>query len=110
MFSGQKWSQCEAGDGFLAFLAAGPSAADFVLSTLQTSQCAMLSGAPCATGQVQAQCVLQVLVYLLYITFYDLRETWWGLFSCSQRTKMLSIFLLPQHGSKKLIYIETVSC
>lgn len=110
MVSGQKWSQCEAGDSFLAFLAAGPFAADFVLSTLQTSQCAMLSGAACATGQVQAQCVLEVLVSLLYITFYDLRETWRVCFSCSQRTKMLSIFLLPQHGSKKLIYIETVSC
>lgn len=87
MVSGQKWSQCEAGDGFLAFLAAGPSAADFVLSTLQTSQCAMLSGAACATGQVQAQCVLEVLVSLLYITFYDLRETWRGLFFLFSKNK-----------------------
>lgn len=89
MFSGQKWSQCEVGDGFLAFLAAGPSAADFVLSTLQTSQCAMLSGATCATGQVQEQCVLQVLVSLLYITFYDLRETWWVFFPVLKEQKCL---------------------
>lgn len=113
MFSDQEWNQYEVGDGFLAFLAACPYAADFVLSTLHTFQCAMLGSAAmqsaaCATVQVQEQCVLEVLVSLLYITFYDLRETWWVLLLFS-KNKNASYFPTSTARKQQInIYLDCI--